>query len=410
MRILLLTHYFAPESGAPQRRWDALIREFEEAGHEVAVLCPPPHHPDGRVPSRFRGKFRPGSAQRRAAGARVFRVAYLPHRGDIVTRTLDHLVAAVASMRRGVSLRRRGLFRPDVVIATAPAIPTLMAGRFLADRFAVPFVAEMRDAWPDLVTHVSGMRGGGAKHWIKAAVHRWVTGLQRAAATVVTTTASFAEVLESRGIEKTAVVRNGAHPFAFEQIPPVKDDHEELRVLYMGTIGRSQGLDVVLRAVHELKRNGVPVDARIIGSGHERGEIEALNTTLGEPVDIRGPVPADQVAEHYTWADTTVVSLRDWEPFAWTVPSKLYELLSAGRHVTGLLEGEGATILRDARGGDVVAPGNATALARLWGELSADRSRLRISESGRRWVRDHVTFSRLGAEYLHVLEGLALDR
>src|SRR5699024_6427659 len=87
-------------------------------------------------------------------GETVLRTAYLPHRADITSRTADHLIAAADAMRR---LRRRFSrpgTRPDVIVATAPAIPTLMVGRALSLLWDVPLVVEMRDAWPDLVTHV----------------------------------------------------------------------------------------------------------------------------------------------------------------------------------------------------------------------------------------------------------------
>lgn len=61
MRILPLSHYFAPDNGAPQRRWGALSREFVRRGHEVAVLTPPPHYPSGKVTKQHRRLYRAGS-------------------------------------------------------------------------------------------------------------------------------------------------------------------------------------------------------------------------------------------------------------------------------------------------------------------------------------------------------------
>ncbi|VEG30140.1 hypothetical protein [Actinomyces howellii] len=40
MRILLLTDHWAPEIGAPQRRWAWLAAGLVERGHELAVLTP----------------------------------------------------------------------------------------------------------------------------------------------------------------------------------------------------------------------------------------------------------------------------------------------------------------------------------------------------------------------------------
>ncbi|MEE3703950.1 hypothetical protein V2H43_11110, partial [Pasteurella multocida] len=101
MRILLLTHYFEPENGAPQRRWSALIARFRSAGHDVVVIAPPPHYPGGRLMRRDRG-MRMGAVHTSASGATVHRTAFLPHSGGLVTRTMDHMVAAADMYRRAL--------------------------------------------------------------------------------------------------------------------------------------------------------------------------------------------------------------------------------------------------------------------------------------------------------------------
>ena len=104
------------------------------------------------------------------------------------------------------------------------------------------------------------------------------------------------------------------------------------------------------------------------------------------------------------WADTVVVSLRDWEPFAWTVPSKLYELLATRRHITALLDGEAAEVVREAGAGDVLAPQDEDALVTLWSRLAADRSLAAGRDSGRDWVAAHAHDDVLAARYLRILE------
>ncbi|MDJ1370951.1 glycosyltransferase family 4 protein [Gulosibacter molinativorax] len=411
MRILLITHYFPPENGAPQRRWDSLIRHFVEAGHEVAVLCPPPHNRTGRIPNEYRSYYRTGNAERAENGALVFRVGYLPHRGDMVTRTLDHLASALTSIGRGSRLLRSESFVPDVIIATAPAIPTLIAGRWLKLLHRIPLIVEMRDAWPDLVTHMSGGDGGagGAVSLAKRLVQRWVTGLQRSATQVVTTTDAFARVLETRGMRGVEVIRNGADANRFAELPARDGNHAELRALYLGTIGRSQGLDMVVRAAAALGEQGVDLQLRIIGDGHHREDLVELNRSLGSPAEILSEISPRDVAQQYAWADTTIASLRDWEPFEWTVPSKLYELLSTGRHVTGIMAGEGASILQDSRAGDVVAPGDLAGLIQRWTDLSKNPERLEIGTTGVDWVQKNVDFTRLSSDYLEIIERVRHD-
>lgn len=399
MHILLITHYFQPENVAPQRRWDELARRFISSGHEVTVLCPPPHHPKGRVPALWK-RIRPGIEQRTSYGARVIRTAYLRHRGDIITRTADHLVAAAdATMRARARLRASP---PDVVVATAPGLPSLIAGRQIARSFHAPLISEMRDAWPDLVTFTGLATGAGLVGMAKRQAHSSITSWQKSAARVVVTTSRFAEILEQRGIRRPAVIRNGTVLDRFEAIP-VPAHSSGLRVLYMGNMGRSQGLDSVVRVAAHLRQAGAPLHVRFVGHGAARTSLRRLNEQLGGPVEILDEVPADQVFPHYAWADSLLVSLRAWEPFEWTVPSKLYESLATGKHVTGILAGEAAEVLSTSAGGDVVRPGDTAALEALWLDLLANRSRLEVGSLGRRWIERNASYDRLAEDYLAVL-------
>ncbi|MFC7457693.1 glycosyltransferase family 4 protein [Brachybacterium sp. GCM10030267] len=425
MRILVLTHYYAPEFGAPQRRWSALVERFMTAGHDVTVAAPVPHYPGGRPTREQRRAHRVGAIEKGMHRETVLRTAYLPHRADIASRTVDHVVAAGDALRRVRRRFARAASRPDVVIATAPAIPTLLVGHLLAARWRVPLVVEMRDAWPDLVTHVgpAGALPAEAAHaphpglarrivrWIvaraKGLVHQQVTRWQSTARAVVTTTSRFADVLHERGVTKVEVVRNGTD---LSQVPTQRDhaagDHSELRCLYLGNMGRSQGLETVVRAAARLHHDGVEIQVRLIGHGIEAPALAALAHELDAPVTVLPRIPHREVGEQYAWADTVVVSLRDWAPFAWTVPSKLYEMLATGRHITALLAGEAADVIRRARAGDVLPPQDEDALVDLWRGLAEDRSRARVRPSGREWVAEHADDDVLARQYLVILESV----
>jgi len=424
MRLLLLTHYYGPEFGAPQRRWSALIERFIAAGHRVTVAAPVPHYPAGRPTAEQRRHHRMGAVEKGLHGETVLRTAYLPHQADIASRTADHLVAALDAMRR---LRRRFArpgTRPDVIVATAPAIPTLMVGRALSVLWGVPLVVEMRDAWPDLVTHV-GPAGAltpeavlarrsatrRALSWAvavaKERVHQQVTTWQSGARAVVTTTGRFADVLSERGVLDVQVVRNGTDlAMVTRQRDHASGDHRELRCLYLGNMGRSQGLGTVVRAAAALRREGVNVHVRMVGHGIAASALAALAQELDAPVEVIPRIPHREVGAQYAWADTVIVSLRDWEPFSWTVPSKLYEILATGRHITALLAGEAADVVRDAQAGDVLPPEDEEALIALWRELAADRSRAAVRASGRDWVAEHADDDVLARRYLEILRSV----
>lgn len=405
MHIVLVTHHYLPEVGAPQRRWRELVARFVAAGHRVTVLAPPPHYPLGRA-EQLAPEERPRATSHGPGGETIHRVRFREHGPDLPSRSADQLMTALDSILVGAR-RLRGRNRPDVLIATAPGVPSIAAGFLLARcrPRRVPLVVEMRDAWPDLIAP-SGMWGTRRRGWRATAIrgaHRLVTAAQRNSAAVVTTTASFAGVLRTRRVRRVDVVRNGAPLDEAPHAAPVPD-RDALHVLYLGTIGRSQGLGTAVRAASILTRRGVPVVLRLVGSGFDEDALREEAESLGAPVEFHGRVPRSEVDEQYRWADTVLVSLRAWDPFEWTVPSKLYEAMVAGRHVSASLTGEAALVLREAGAGDVVPPENAQELAALWAGLADDRSRLDVGDRGRRWVAEHANFDRLAEHYLTILD------
>lgn len=54
MRVLLVTHYFPPEVGAPQARLSETARQWAADGLAVTVLTGMPNHPTGVIPVDYR--------------------------------------------------------------------------------------------------------------------------------------------------------------------------------------------------------------------------------------------------------------------------------------------------------------------------------------------------------------------
>ena len=418
MRILLLTHYYAPEGGAPQQRWAALAEHFVGAGHELTVIAPAPHYPHGSLLPEH-AAMAPGVVHAGVHGETVHRVAFRGYAGDVGSRFTDQVVAARAAVRAARAGNAGDA--PHVVVATVPSLPMLWAGRRVAARLGVPVVAEMRDAWPDLLTVAdewdptsSGRARRTAQRVSRgglAGVGRATTYEQRRADAVVTTTDSFAAALRDRGMPRVHVVRNGAHPVPGYPAHSLREAADgSLNVLYAGTTGRAQGLATAVKAAALAGGRGVHVRLRLVGDGADRPRLVALAAAERVEVEFVEAVPRAAMGEHYAWADTVLVSLRPWPALELTVPSKLYEAMALGVHVTGSVAGEAADIITGARAGHVATPGDAAALARVWESVATDRDLLDPGTDGIAWVSEHAEDSRLARDYLEILDGVVTGR
>jgi len=143
--------------------------------------------------------------------------------------------------------------------------------------------------------------------------------------------------------------------------------------IYVGLHGLAQGLDQVVDAAALLRRDDQLVVV-FVGDGVERERIVNRGRALGlTNVRFLPPCRHEDVPALLASADIALVPLRGHIPGA--VPSKLYEAMASGLPVILSADGEAAQIVREARAGIVVAPGDAAGLARALADLGADSDR-----------------------------------
>lgn len=401
MRLVLITHSYLPERTPPQRRWQHLVAAFRRAGWEVDVVAPTPD--PAHLPSRSSTVGVEGDRQARPSsvgpsGERIIRTPLLPglqstRRGRFLANAVHAIAAVPVSM---------ALPRPDLMVVTIPALPTVVSGLVLRALRRTPMIVEMRDAWPDLARE-AGVGPGP----LGLVMERLVTRAQTSADLVVTVTRGFAERLRERGIHPVEVVGNGVDLNEVTPVPPRDREPGELHVLYLGNHGESQALETVIQAAALLVDAPEDIVVRLVGSGTRKEALAELNERLGSPVQMLDPVHGEGLQAQYAWSDTCVISLRpDWPSFAWTVPSKTYDLLAVGRHITGIVTGEAAEILQQTEA-DLVDP-SPEALAALWRRL-AQQQQVTTAGTGRAWVEQHADLSLLGDRFVD-LAGAAAER
>ena len=381
MKIMLLTHSFSPEISPPQRRWSVIADELAKLGNEITVVTPQPRG------NSVQGATSSMDNQR----INVRRYQSLHKSKTMVGKVLKHGVDAVLSLPAALKATR-----PDVVIATVPALPTLIVGYAVSKIRGVPFVVDLRDAWPDLLRESQVLKW----RWLEPMVSHALAYLVKRSDLLVTVTRGLAVKMRLNGVKNVATIANGVET----ERPEVSIDNEPrtgaIRVLYLGNIGRSQGLETLIQAASIL---GNKVSVRIVGNGTEKRRLAELADELEANVDFRDPVYGDLVLENYAWADTCVVSLRpDWPSFEHTVPSKLYELLYLDRHITGMVRGEAAGIITAAESGEVVGQ-SVPALVEYLTNLAANPDKLKTNNHGSRWVKKNASLRDAAQTYAKLL-------
>jgi glycosyltransferase involved in cell wall biosynthesis len=406
-RILMVTHYFPPEAGAPQARLSALAAAWAATGDEVTVLTGMPNHPTGVLPPEYRRAIR---RRERREGYRVVRTwLYATPNEGVARKTLSHLSFMISSVLLG------GLAcgPADTVVVSSPTFFSIGSAWLLARLKRARLVIEVRDLWPAIFVELGVL----TDRRLIGLLERLELAAYAAADQVVVVSEGFRANLIGRGVpaHKVHTIRNGVslgrfRPAADEDSPAREEVRARLGarpgdclVVYAGTHGISHALPAVADAAALL--DGQAIRVAFVGDGSDKPRLRRRVAELGlANVTLAPAVPPGQVPELLAAADVCLVTLRDVPLFATFIPSKMFEYLAAAKPVIGAVTGESAQILREA-GAVVVPPEDSEALARAISELAADPARrLAMGRQGRAYVERFFDRTELAKEYRKILE------
>ncbi len=175
---------------------------------------------------------------------------------------------------------------------------------------------------------------------------------------------------------------------------------EEYRVLFIGRLVPYKGLDVAIRAVAALAADGTAAPTlTVVGEGPARAECETLAKSLGiaKRVHFRGRQPRSLVLDALREADVLVLPSRTTPAGqAEGLGNVVKEALSVGLEVAVSDNGGLSEVMPPDRQAELVAEGDATALAERLEAIAQRRGEWRErARSGRLWVEETFDWRKL---------------
>ncbi|GEM90760.1 glycosyltransferase family 4 protein [Oceanithermus desulfurans] len=401
MNLWLVNHYAILPQQAGGTRHYTLARELVERGHQVTIIASSFDHttrmelhiPDG-APSRLEV----------VDGVRFLWLRTPPYEGNSTRRLWN----TVAFARKVLSLRAQDLGgRPDVVLGSSPHLFAAWAAERLARRHRVPFVLEVRDLWPrSLVDLGNFSEGHPFIRWLEN-IER---GLYRRARHIITLLPGAGEHIAQKGGDPDRIVwiPNGIDA---DRLPPPEPPtpKDAFELMYAGTHGLANGLQVILEAAERLQNR--PFRFRLVGDGPDKPRLVEMAARMNLTNAVfEPPVPKSQIPDLLREAGAFLMVLRDSPVFRWGVsPNKLFDYMAAARPVifsvnTPLnpVEAAGAGVTVPAEDADALAE----AAIRLLSMSPEERWRMGLR--GRKYVEDNHNLNRLSSRLESVLKD-ALD-
>ncbi|KAI9033209.1 hypothetical protein DFJ74DRAFT_162588 [Hyaloraphidium curvatum] len=306
--------------------------------------------------------------------------------------------------------------RASLIVATSPqevALPALAAAR----RLGVPFVYEVR-------YFAEITRGSLEPRWMDSDERRMATVLEtqvsRGADLVGTLTSEMASELSKRGVarERLVLVPNAADASRFQPRPQDPAIHARLDlstdaavVGFAGTVTGYEGLELLVEAVAQLAKDGVPLFLLVVGDGILLPAVRARAEALGIADRCRFPgrVPHDLVPDYLAVMDVVAV-VRPSMPVTELVSAvKPLEAMAMGR---ALLLSDVAPHRTMAEGGRAALfrKGDATSLVEELKRLVEDPDeRERMGRKAREWVERERNWAAVTGRYSDALKAL-LDK
>jgi len=366
LRILVVSQYFWPENF----RVNDLVKEWVQRGHQVTVLTGIPNYPAGKVFDAYRDQ---PSDFASFEGAEVVRVPMLPRDSGGLRLMLNYLSFVVGGGVFG-TWRLRGkpadvifVFEPSPVTVGLPAV-------WLGKIKNAPVMFWALDLWPETLAAIGVVRSPRVLGW----VGHLVRYIYNRCTLVMGQSRGFLGSI-ARYCDDKAKIRYfpswAEDVFMDDSVKPAPEVPEwtdGFTVVFAGNIGEAQDMPAVLDAAERLKDNA-SIRWVIVGDGRKSDwlQAEVARRGLDKQVLLPGRFPVERMPSFYAHADALLVSLKRDPVFSMTIPGKVQSYLMAGIPLLGMLDGEGAAVIRDAQAGLTCEAGDGAGLAQAVLALAA---------------------------------------
>jgi glycosyltransferase involved in cell wall biosynthesis len=364
---------------------------LRDAGYGVSVICP---------------KRNPFTAARETLeGIEIYRHSLREGSGPL-GYVLEYLEALAAQFILAVRIYRRGKFR--VIHACNPPDTIFLVGAFFK-LFGVRFIFDHHDLNPELFEVKFGRRG--LLYRLVCLAERWT---YRTADVSIATNDSYRQIAIGRGgmpPERVFVVRSAPDlgKIRASALPASlsRDDRKPERsdadlkqgrrhlVLYLGTMGPQEGVDLLLEAAAGIARARDDTAFVIVGDGSEVPRLKSMTARLGlqDLVRFTGRISDPELSGYLVAADVCVAPDPKNPMNDRSTMNKVLQYMAYGRPVVLFDLTEGRRAAGDAA---LYARPNDPAdfAAKILQLLDSEALRHELGERGRRRIEAELNWER----------------
>lgn len=359
MRILIISQVFWPENF----KINDMCANLVDRGHEVTVLTGKPNYPQGKF---YQGYSFFSNTRERYNGINIIRVPIIPRgRGNAVRLSLNYLSFAVFGSVYSLFLKQKYDF--CLVYGVSPILSALPA---IVHRtiYKTKMFLWVQDLWPESVDVTGKLRNSFVRLVLLKLVKFIYCHSDEIYISSIYMKESILEKIGPYNKGKIHYLPNWAEDiFLSDNIDRQKYKSlmpDGFKVMFAGNISYGQDMPSIIKAASILKETS-GIKFIVIGDGSERIYLTKKIKELGleNTISYLGSFPLSEMLNFYCHADMMLLTLRNEDIYALTVPSKLQGYLAASKPVAAMINGEAASIVDGAKCGFVVSAEDYVSLA-----------------------------------------------
>ena len=330
MRILIQGLNYAPELVGIGKYTGEMVDFLVQRGHEVIVVTTPPYYPMWKVADGYLAGRYVKSEQENLIVIRC--PLWVPKKITGSRRILHLLSYAISAFPVMV---RQSLRKPDVVLTIAPAITSALNAIIAGWLSGAKTWLHIQDFELDAAMNLGVVNASGFVARFAKAVERFV--LKRFDRVSSISNAMVAKLSE-KGVQKTqlAFFPNWINT---EKIFPINDSpmrgelgysSEDVVVLYSGSMGEKQGLEVLVESARQLSHYPA-LKFLLCGEGSAKERLQQAAAGMGN-IQFLPEQPYEKLNELLNCADIQVLPQRKGASDL-MMPSKLLGMMSSGKAI-----------------------------------------------------------------------------
>lgn len=343
-KILIITSYFPPETGAASNRIFELSKGLQEKGLKVSVVTPLPNYPTGNIFKAYKGKIKATEIINDITVHRLWVFA---------SNSKSKVLRLIAMLSYSFSLFWFLMTRkiPKKVIVQSPPLLVAFTCMFWLHNKR-QLILNVSDLWP-----IAGLELGALKENFSYKVLEKIELYNYKKATLILGQSEeiISHVNRLKPDKKTLLYRN--YP-SFKPPNIIEEDRasKKIKIVYAGLLGIAQGIYKLCENI-----DCYNIELHIYGAGAEVNKVlDFIKENPKLPITYHGEITRKELHKTLIHYDVAIIPLLN--RIYGSVPSKIFEYARLGIPLLYFGGGEGEGIIKHYNLGWVAEAGDYEAL------------------------------------------------